>query len=494
MSTARKILSNTIAQFIGKILVAMLGLAVVKISTNYLSVEGYGEYVLVYEFIAFFGIAADLGLFTVGVREMSKDEKNIPKIIGNVLTLRTVLVFASMILATITVFLIPKYTDTKVPIAVLIASFTTIITILNGTITSVLQAKLKMELASLTSVLGKMVSVGFMAYIVFFGFPTDNEIGFYMLILAGVFGNLVMIFSTYFFVRKITPLEYQFDPKFAKQVLKDSLPYGIALILSTVYFRIDSLLISFIRGQEEVGLYGVAMKMLEHFSVLPLYFMNSVLPTLTRTIEEKKDRYKDIIKQSFTFLSILSAPMVVGAYMLAYPIIFVVADPKFLSKLSEGYYGSDIALQILVFALFFQFLNVLFAFILIAVNKQKKLLYINAACVLFNIISNIIVIPHWGFRGAAITSVLSELFILIANYIYAKRYLDFEIQLGKLVKILFSTLIMGVFIYFMQPLTYSLMENWNLLILIPLAGIIYGLMLFITKTIDKDTLKLFKKV
>ena len=49
MSTARKILSNTIAQVLGKISVALLGLAVVKISTSYLSVEGYGEYILVYE-------------------------------------------------------------------------------------------------------------------------------------------------------------------------------------------------------------------------------------------------------------------------------------------------------------------------------------------------------------------------------------------------------------------------------------------------------------
>ncbi|MBU1151894.1 oligosaccharide flippase family protein, partial [Patescibacteria group bacterium] len=118
MSTARKILSNTVAQLIGKVFMAFLGLAVVKIATNYLSQDGYGQYIVVYEFLAFFGIAADLGLFTIAVKEMSSDEKKIPQIIGNILSLRTFLVAASMTLAIIAVFAIPKYQNTQIPLGV----------------------------------------------------------------------------------------------------------------------------------------------------------------------------------------------------------------------------------------------------------------------------------------------------------------------------------------------------------------------------------------
>ena len=274
MSVARKILSNTVAQIIGKLIVAFMGLAVVKIATNYLSLEGYGEYILIYEFLAFFGIAADLGLFTIAVKEMSEDEDRIPKIIGNILSLRTILVTITMGLAILTVFLVPKYADTRVPIGVAIASMTVFFTILNGTISSVLQTKLKMEIASMTTVFGRIISLGLMVYIVFYGFKTDTTAGFYMMIAAGVIGNLAMLLSTNYFVRKITPLKYRFDLDLWKEVLVKSLPYGLALILNTVYFRVDSILISVMRGQEEVGIYGVAMKMLEHFAILPLYFMN----------------------------------------------------------------------------------------------------------------------------------------------------------------------------------------------------------------------------
>ena len=493
MSIARKILSNTIAQILGKVVVALLGFAVVKVSTGYLSVEAYGEYVLVYEFLAFFGIAADLGLFTIAVREMSEDENNIPKIIGNILSLRTILVASTMLLAVILAFTIPKYQGSKIPLGVAIASITVFVTILNGTISSVLQTKLQMQYASFTTILGKFIGVGFMVYVVFWGFPEDTTTGFYMLLVAGIIGNGIMLLSTNHYVKKITPLKYQFDIQLWKDILKKSLPYGLALILNTIYFRIDTILISIIRSPEEVGIYGVAMKMLEHFAILPLYFMNSVLPVLTKSIKENSQKYKDIIKYAFDFLAALSIPMVVGGVILAFPVIFIVSTPEYLSRLGEGFYGSDIAFQILIFALLFQFLNVLFAFILISVNKQYKLLYINGACVVFNIVTNLIVIPEYGFRGAAFTSVLSEMFILVATYYVAKKELNFSINITNLIKIIFSAAVMGFAVYFLQPITYSYFQNWNVFPLIAIGAGIYTTMLFLTKAISKETLALVRK-
>ncbi|MFA5947947.1 MAG: flippase [Candidatus Gracilibacteria bacterium] len=494
MSTARKILSNTLWQILGKIVMAFFGLAVVKMSTIYLSKHGYGEYVVVYELLAFFGIAADLGLYTIAVREMSKDEDKMEKIIGNVLSLRTILSFVAMATAVAAVFLMPNYASTRIPLGVAIASVTVFLTIINGTITSVLQTKLKMHISAIGNVLGKAVSVAFMFYIVFYGYPNDVETGFYMLISAGILGNLVMLFYTERCVSKITKLEYRFDFDIWKDVFIKALPYGLALILNTFYFRINSILISFIRGQEEVGIYAVAMRILEQLSILPLYFMNSVLPVLTKSLNTKEDgKYKRIISYSFDFLSALSLPAVVGGFILAYPIIFIVSTPEFLSRLSEGFYGSDMAFKILIFASLFQFLNILFAFVLIALNKQTKLLYINGGCVIFNIILNLILIPKFGFRGAAFSSVLSEFFILTFTYLYAKKYLDFSLNFKNTFKMLFSALVMGATVYLLQPITYKYIQNWNVILLIFLGMIIYGALLFITKTISKDMIRLLKK-
>jgi O-antigen/teichoic acid export membrane protein len=491
MSIARRILSNTLAQIFGKAVLALLGLAVVKIATNYLSVEGYGEYVMIYEFLAFFGIAADLGLFTIAVKEMSKDESKIPKIIGNIVSLRTILCVITMGAAVITVFAIPGYKGTHIALGVGIASITTFLTIINSTISSVLQTKLRMGLAAIAVVMGKIVSVAIMAYIVFYGFPDNKEVGFYMLIVAGIFGNLVMTMVTDHYVRKITVVEYRFDFDIWKDVFVKTLPYGLALILNTMYFRVNSLFISLYRGQEEVGIYAVAMRILEQLTVLPLYFMNSVLPVLTKSLQEKNDKYKDIIRYSFDFLAAMAVPMAVGGVVLSTSIISLISTKDYLSH--PGFYGSDVALEILVLAVLFQFLNILFNFVLIALNKQVKLLYINAACVLFAIILDLFVVPLYGFRGATVTSVLNELFILIGSYFVAKHYLKFSLNFKNLAKIILSAFAMGLALYLLEPITYQYLHHYNVLLLVLIGVVVYIGMLFATKTVSKEMLALIKK-
>ncbi len=499
MSTANKIFSNTAWQFLSKLLLSLLGLLVIKITTHYLATNGgvalYGQYTAIYEYLAYFGIIADLGLYTIAVREMSRDENNIPKIIGNVLSLRLILITVTMAIAASLIFFIPQYNfpGSHIPIGVAIASISVFLTILNGTITSVLQTKYQMGRASIGVVIGKIATIAYMAFVIFYLYPDNIAKGFDHLIIAGVFGAVINLLQTHYYVRKITPIKPRFDLDLWKRIIKESLPYGIALLLSTLYFRIDSVVILFTRGQEELGLYAPAMKLLEQMTILPLYFMNSILPILSKSVDNKDGKHREIINNSFTALAAMSVPMAIGGAILAYPIVFVMTTPDFLSRLSEGFYGTDIALKILIFAVLFQFLNVLFAFILIAVNQQKKLLYINAVCVCLNLGLNLIFVPTYGFPAAAVTSVLSELFILIATFLVARKYLTFKISLINPIKIIFSALVMGLAIYLLQPITYHYLENWNVLLLIGLGVIIYTVMIFATKTIDKQTLKTLLK-
>ena len=442
-----------------------------------------------------FGIAGLRSLHNCCKRNASETPEKIAKIIGNVLTLRTILVLSMMLLAVIGAFTIStyNYSGSMIPYGVLIASISTVFAIINGTLTSVLQANYQMRKATIATILGRIIIVAVMLYTVFFGFPENIDSGFYWLVAAGTIGNFFTLIYTQRQVKKITEIQYRFDLPFWKKILKESLPYGIALILNTIYFRVDSLLIQGIRGDVELGLYAPAMKTLEQLAIIPLYFMNTVLPILTKAIKEKKHQYKAIIRHSFDFLAAISVPMVIGGFILAYPIVFAISSPEYLSRISEGFYGTDFALKILIFAVFFQFINVLFAFILIAKNQQYKLLYINAFGVIFNVVSNFILIPKYGFLAAACTSVASEFIILVLTYVTAKRSIQFKLSVLNLFKILFSGAVMGFAVYYLQAPTYSLLENWNLLVLVPIGAVIYAIMLFATKTVDRSMLSLLKK-
>ncbi|MBI2453515.1 flippase [Candidatus Peregrinibacteria bacterium] len=494
MSTARKILSNTVSQIFGRALTALLSILIVKLITNYLGTSGYGEYVTVYSYLAFFGIAADLGLFTIAVREMAKDEEKTSFILGNILSLRTILAVSSMIVAVVSAYLIPKYQDTLIPVGVAIASVSTLLSILTGTISSVLQVHLKMQYNILGLVAGRILSFGYMAWVVLYGFKNDPQTGFIHLMIAGILSSALMLAVTYYYTRKLATIAYRLDLSFWKDVIFKALPYGIALILSLVYFQVDSILLSIMKNTTEVGIYGVPMKILEILTIIPVYFMNSVLPVLTRHLQQKSEKVKEVLQYSFDFLFICGLPIVIGGYILAYNIVFVISSPEFLSRLDDGFYGSDIGFKILIFALFFSYLNSMFGFTLVALNRQTDLLKINGAGVLFNIFSNIAVIPYFGFRGAAFTSILTELLILIMTAAWVHKYIDYRISLERSMRSFFSALVMGAFIFLLRDPVFDLIQNFLVIVLIPLGGLVYLVMLFATRAISVSMVReLFAK-
>ena len=510
MSIARKILENTFVQILGKLMTGVLSIIVLKIISGYLGTSGYGDYTTIYQFLAFFGIIADFGIYTITVKEMSKDESKIPVILGNIMGLRSLLAIFAMGLAVAAVFLMPNYENTLIPIGVLIATLATIITLLNGTISSVLQVHLKMHYTTIGLVLGKVVSVLYLAWVAYYAFTDNLTGGFYQLLWSGVIGNLVMFLITAYYVRRYCKITYRFDFGYWKKVFITSLPFGVALILNTIYFRLDVILLTMLLPHSqtlpnhqaeclkafcsdvEVGLIGVAMRMLETLVIVPVYFMNSVLPIMTRFIEEQSEKIKSLMQYSFDFLIATALPILVGSFILAKPIIYFISDPEFVSG-NVYKYGSDIGVKILMFAMLFSFINSLFGFTLVVLNKQVRLMYINLGAVIFNLIANVVLIPYFGFRGSAVVSVISELIILIFTYMAAQKLLGFHISLKTFYRIFISSAVMGAVVYIGYIFMANMWYVWQLAVLVTVGGITYLFLMFKTKAVTKDMLFLLRK-
>ncbi len=489
MSTAKKIISNTLAQVAGRAVMAGLSIVILKTVATFLTangnVGGYGQYSAVYEFLAFFGIIADLGLFTIAVREMSKGERDRVFVFRNILGMRMVTALVCMALAVGVAFLMPQYQGTFVPMGVVVASLAVFLAIVQGTVSSALQVEHKMQHASMGLVLSKFVTMAWMlgvVYVIYAG-EGPSQAAFKQLMWAGVWGNLVALLYTAWHARKIMSLRPAFDRAYWKEVVLTAAPYGLALVLNMIYFRVDGVMLPLILGKErgfvEAGYYGPPMRILEILSVIPVYFMNSMLPLLSSTLREEGGREKAgrLLGLSFDFLYGLGLPVMIGLNLLAYPVVFLIADPVFLSRLSEGVYGSDIALKILAVAMFFSYLNSLFNYTLIATGKQNALLWINGAACVFNVgINYFWAIPMYGFRGAAVVTVLTEVVVLILGAGWAWRELKFGLNWGRLAKMTLAAGLMGAAVYGLrEPSYYWLgMENWNVFLLTIVGAAVYG--------------------
>jgi O-antigen/teichoic acid export membrane protein len=219
-----------------------------------------------------------------------------------------------MLLAAGAAFLIPQYQNTVIPLGVAIAALSTFFVILSGTLSAALQIKLRMEIAAFALVIGKVFTVLFILLLTQKIYPEASQESFYALIWAGSLGAGVTFLLTAIFTRRIFPIRFRFDAKQAKKIIIEAAPFAIALALHTFYIRMDILLLSLLLpasdqgvcssrfcSDTEVGVYAVGARILEILIMVPIYFMNSVLPSLTRAITGSSATLNRLLKNAFSF-------------------------------------------------------------------------------------------------------------------------------------------------------------------------------------------------
>jgi O-antigen/teichoic acid export membrane protein len=169
--------------------------------------------------------------------------------------------------------------------------------------------------ATIGLVVGKVLSVWMLAAVYYF--YVENPLsGVQSTDDAGVVGNLFAFVYTYAYAMKYAQLRPHYNREYWMEIFKGAFPYGIALVFNMIYFRIDSVMILFMKGPEELGYYGPAVRMLEILQVIPVYFMNSVLPVLSRSLSEDRAKVERILTLCMNCLFMAAVPM--AGYLLAY--------------------------------------------------------------------------------------------------------------------------------------------------------------------------------
>ncbi|MCF7819812.1 oligosaccharide flippase family protein [Candidatus Gracilibacteria bacterium] len=459
MASRIKVLSNALAQFIGKILTVAASLVIVKITTGF-GAEFYGNYLTAYEFLAFFGILADAGLFAIGVREMSKRPEKTEFVLSNIFSMRLLLIIGVTLLAGISAQFIPNYPEI-VKTGIWITALSMALTIIAGTLSSVLQARMKIQYFSGSLVLGKIL----LAVLIFFIsqnitlFPNV----FFAMLWAGVLSNFIFCLLVLFFATREVPLRLGFDLSWWREIFRVSLPYGMALILQTLYLRIDILLISIILGASAVGIYGVSTRILESFLILGVFFGQAILPRLSAE-EGNQKKAEKTLSWGIEMLLIFSLPIILGTIVFAPEIIQLISSEEFLSR--PGFFGSDKVLIFLVITVFFAYFNQLFTFTLVAKNRQKYLLFVNGIALLLNTGLNITFLTQFGIIAAALSTIACEMivFFLLMRAIFSSYRPTFS---GKNLGVIALANVLLFCLIYLTPL------KGNLILAAALGGLIY---------------------
>ena len=459
MAIARKIAYNVIFNVIAKMLSTILDLVGIGFITRYLGTQGFGDYSTVLAFFSFFGSFADLGLYTITAREISRPGADEKKILGNAFSLRLVSSITLFIITPFLIFFLPYSHDVKLGILIASASFVFSSTymVLNG----VFQKNLSMDKVAAAEVIGKLLQIAIIVLAVV------KNLGFTTIILSILFSMIFNFFTVLFMVNKYVPLKLQFDFAYWKNFLKESLPLGISVLVIFIYFKMDTILLSILKTNNEVGIYNAAYKVIENISYVPAMIVGLIFPMFSRHIFSNKKQFAHLADETLKVFMILIVPIVIGTLFLSNGVIHLIGGAAFSQAANT--------LRILIFALAFIFFGGLFNNIMIASNHQKKMLWAFVACAIFNVIANIIFIPLFSYTAAAIISTFTEFFVAFAGLVLTIKYVGYVPSIPHLPRIFISGFFMAAFLYAFSAHGFFL--------LVISSSLIYMMFLWITRTI-----------
>ncbi|KKP79593.1 MAG: hypothetical protein A2271_03485 [Candidatus Moranbacteria bacterium RIFOXYA12_FULL_35_19] len=462
MVIARKIAYNVVFSSTAKIFSTILALVSIGLITRYLGQEGFGNYATVLAFLSFFTAIADLGLYSTVTREISRPENNEKEIIGNIFSLRAIISLFVFVLSPIIVFFFPYPAEVKQAIVIVALSFvfSSSYQVLNG----IFQKNLAMDKVAMAELLGKIIQVIFIFYAIKF------ELSFLWIIFSLLLNMLCSFSLIYFWSKKYVSFSLKFDFIYWKKFLKESYPLGIAAVISFIYFKIDTILLSILKTGAEVGIYNVAYKVIENITFFPAMIAGLVFPIISKNIFSDKMRFYDITNRTLKVFWIIIVPLVVGTLFLAEGIVELIGG--------QGFGASVIVLRILVFSLSCIFFSNLFNVVLISSNKQKKLMFIMSLAAIFNVSANLIFIPHYSYLASAIISVATEMFVALTAFYIIIKELKYFPKIEKFWAILLAGFFMTVYCFIFKEINFFLLAFS--------ATAVYGLFIWIFQVVKTE--------
>ncbi len=196
-------------------------------------------------------------------------------------------------------------------------------------------------------------------------------------------------------------------------MMRESWALMLNHLLATIFFQIDVIIIEIFHGERMVGQYGVAYKWLLALNIIPSFFTQALLPVMARQVRENRDAFARTYTFSIKLMLILALPVAVVFTFAAEFLTRVLGGAAFLPD-------GAIATQMMIWSIPIGWMNSLTQYALIALDIGRRITVAFVAAVTFNIVTNWIFIPIYGYPAAAITTILSEL-VLFAFFARALR-------------------------------------------------------------------------
>lgn len=189
----------------------------------------------------------------------------------------------------------------------------------------------------------------------------------------------------------------------------------VFLILVSVFASYQFILLKGTSSETDVGIYATAFKLaitIQTIIILP--FSQAFFPHMALKAQENLNDFKELIKKTGIYLTVAMFVVCLISIVFAELIVSILFGKEYLVAVPT--------FRILAFLPIFSALNNLYSYQgLLNLKKDKVFLYIHIFATLGVVLLSHLIIPKYGLFGASYLRIFSEIFLLLASYLFYKN-------------------------------------------------------------------------
>lgn len=403
MNISEKIKKSRLAKnvswiFFGNLAHAILAFLLNILVARILDLNDNGMLTYAASWITFFTSVGSLGFNGIISREFSKDESRANDFLWSCIAARLVFSVIAIIVLQIIVRLASP-NEHLLHIIVLCQSTT----ILFGSFDMFIYWYRYKNQANITAIY-RLVAFGISAAFRVFAIAVAKSIVLY--VMGIVMETAVFVaFLVYFYRRHYTKkLLMRKDTVFA--MLRMSYPFIFSAVLATIYGQADKIMLKSMIDNSSVALYNASALIAGLVVIIPTTIIEGFRPDIMDAKLNDESLYKRRMRQLYA---------IIFWSCIAYGIfITIFAKPIILILYGEKYLGAVSSLSLIVWYTSFSYFGAINNVYMVAEDVVKWVQVTTLLGAILNIVLNYFFIGLWGIVGAALASLLTQIF---ANFI-----------------------------------------------------------------------------
>ncbi|MCP4415280.1 MAG: oligosaccharide flippase family protein [Chloroflexi bacterium] len=416
-SSTRSIAKNSLAPIALNLFNKFIDFGFAAFYLRLLGPVGSGSFQTAIVTAGIFDIISNFGLDILLIRDVASDREKAPNYLLNT----TVLRLGAAVIASLPVVVIIASTNlfdqanalTRPEImATALIMIGMIFSGMSKGVTGLFYVHEEAEVPNAMTTVTTILKVGFGVTVLLTGF------GFVGLAAVSILTNIITLTLLLVIALRRYTLRgpWQIDWALQRHMLRAGFPLMLIHLLQTVFISIDSFLLRVLlsNGQEVAGWYSSAYKWFNALQIVPSFFTLALFPIISRKIGESIAAARNMYGMSLKLMLLLALPVAAVTHYLAVPLVNIVAGEEFLP-------AGAIALQIVIWSIPLGWLNSVTNYVLISLGLEGKQPRAFTIAVLFNIIANLIFIPRFSYVAAGVTTILSELVLLVLFNFYLRQ-------------------------------------------------------------------------